>query len=169
MRIALVGFMGSGKTTVGKKLASLLMFSFIDLDGEIERELKMSISDIFSRYGEGFFRNVERSICMKLLSKHDNLVLSTGGGLPSYDDNMNMLNQKAITVYLKQDFDVLWNRISSDEGRPLVKLGREKVKFLLEKRKPFYDRSFLTVFENSKSPDEIAKEIAWITGLSPQP
>jgi shikimate kinase len=168
MRIALIGFMGSGKTTVGRKLASLLDFSFLDLDEEIERELKMSIPDIFDRYGEGFFRSVEKSICMKLLSKYDNLILSTGGGLPSYNDNMGMLNQKAITVYLKQDFDVLWNRISSDRNRPLVRLGREKVESLLEERKPFYGRAFLTVFGNSKSPDEIAKEIAWIMGLSPE-
>ncbi|TCK04526.1 shikimate kinase [Phorcysia thermohydrogeniphila] len=159
MKIALVGFMGSGKSTVGKLLSEHLRVPLIDTDAEIEKRTGMSIPEIFKKKGEEYFRELERLLIEELLSLPQQSVISTGGGLPTYFNNMELLNQKAFTVYLEADFEVLWQRISEDKNRPLVLLGKERVRELFEKRRPFYERAKLRVKTDVNSPEACVEEI----------
>ena len=159
MKIVLVGFMGSGKSTVGKLLSERLSLPLFDTDAEIEKRTGMSIPEIFSERGEEYFRKLEKEVVEELLSLPQDLVISTGGGLPAYSNNMELLNRKAFTVYLEADFEVLWRRISEDRNRPLVSLGKEKVKELLERRLPFYEMAKFKVRTDVNSPVACVEEI----------
>ena len=158
--VALIGFMGSGKTTVGKILSRLLSAEFIDTDEQVEKKLKMSISRIFDNYGEAYFREAERNLLVELLRSGRRMVLSVGGGLPAYRDNMEILNRNALTVYLECDFETLWKRIAGDSARPLLRLGKDAVRRLFEERKPFYEKAKLKLRTDLLSPSECAEEIA---------
>jgi shikimate kinase len=118
--IYLIGFMGSGKTTTGKKLAALLRWSFIDLDKKIEENSGMTIPEIFAQKGEEYFRKVEAQM-LRTFKKEINTVLSTGGGTPCYDENMYFMLNTGLTVYLKltpaQCMSRLWK---SSHKRPLI-------------------------------------------------
>jgi shikimate kinase len=119
--IYIIGFMGSGKSTAGKKLASLLDWSFIDLDKRIEDYTGKTISEIFSQLGEDYFRNVEAEV-LKSLKSQTNTVISTGGGTPCYGDNMDYMLETGLTIYLKLTPGQLKSRLSkSSGGRPLIK------------------------------------------------
>jgi shikimate kinase len=159
MKVVLVGFMGSGKSTVGKLLSERLGVPFVDTDVEVEKRTGMDIPEIFKKKGEEYFRGLERRIIEELLSLPYLLVISTGGGLPAYSNNMELLNKKAFTVYLEADFEVLWRRISEDRNRPLVSLGKEKVKELLERRLPFYEMAKFKVRTDVNSPVACVEEI----------
>jgi shikimate kinase len=118
-KIILVGFMGSGKTTIGKKLAKLLAIPFIDSDLEIERNTGMSIGKIFSVHGEAYFRNLERSFILSL--PESNFVLATGGGMPCVADNMSVLNELGTTLYLQRSAKELAQRLKQAKNqRPLL-------------------------------------------------
>lgn len=111
--------MGSGKTTFGKQLASKLNYQFLDTDREIEALVGMSIQEIFKSKGEGYFRMLERQLIENMSLK--NTVVATGGGLPCFNDNMSLLNQKGVTVYLKYSSHELFERLKNDkEFRPLL-------------------------------------------------
>ncbi|RUM45397.1 MAG: shikimate kinase [Desulfurobacterium sp.] len=159
MKVVLVGFMGSGKSTVGKLLSERLGVQLVDTDVEVEKRTGMSIPEIFVKKGEEYFRNLERRIVEELLTLPKDLVISTGGGLPAYSDNMELLNEKAFTVYLEADFEVLWSRIADDRSRPLVSLGKEKVRELFERRRPFYEKAKLRVRTDVNSPTTCVVEI----------
>ncbi len=90
MKIVLIGYMGSGKSSVGKKLAEVLGISFMDLDDEIEKREHISIQKIFSKKGEIYFRKIEKEVLQTILIKRDSFVLATGGGTPCYADSMNI-------------------------------------------------------------------------------
>ncbi|SNR81921.1 shikimate kinase [Desulfurobacterium atlanticum] len=159
MRIALIGFMGCGKTTIGKLLAERLNYKFIDTDSEIEKKTGLTIPEIFKKHGEKFFREKEREVLIDIL-KEDNIVIATGGGLPAYKDNMEVLNENALTIYLDTDFETLWNRISKDKNRPLVKKGKESIQELYNLRKPFYKLSKIIVAQKeNESPEKLAETI----------
>jgi shikimate kinase len=133
--IYLIGFMGSGKTTAGKKLASLLGSTFIDLDRKIEEEAKMTIPEIFSLHGEAWFRQAESDI-LKRPGSEAGAVISTGGGAPCHADNMSYMLSKGLTVYLKLTPSQLVSRLSNArEERPLLKgmKGEELLGFITEK------------------------------------
>src|SRR5664279_2309648 len=125
--IYIIGFMGSGKTTIGKKLASVLGWSFIDLDKEIEKHEGKTISVIFSEKGEDYFREVESHLIRNLKSGTDTII-STGGGTPCYSNNMDIMLKSGLTIYLKLTPSQLRNRLSESKGdRPLIKdLDQEK-------------------------------------------
>jgi len=159
MKITLVGFMGSGKSTVAKKLSERLGVDWVDIDREVEREVGIPIPDIFKRFGEDFFRRKEREKLKEILSREEDLVISTGGGLPAYRDSMKLINNRSFSVYLECPFDVLWKRISGDGNRPLVKLGFERVKELFERRLPYYEMARLKVRTDNISPDETVDRI----------
>ena len=113
--------MGSGKSTIGKKLASLLGWSFIDLDTKIEEESGKTIPELFNQFGEDHFRKIEAS-CLQSLITLKNTVISTGGGTPCFGDNMDLMLQTGLTIYLKLTPAQLKKRLSGSHGeRPLIK------------------------------------------------
>jgi shikimate kinase len=146
----IIGFMGSGKTTAGKKLASSLGYSFIDLDRKIEEHKRMTIPEIFSEQGEDHFRDTESEV-LRSLSHTTNTVISTGGGTPCFNNNMDYMLETGLTVYLKLTPAQLVSRlISSDDERPLIKnlTGDELLKFVEEKlaqRTAWYEKSHIII------------------------
>jgi shikimate kinase len=148
--IYLIGFMGSGKTTAGKKLASLLGWSFVDLDKKIEEHVRMTIPEIFSKHGEAWFRQAESDI-LKSLGSESGAVISTGGGAPCHSDNMSYMLDKGLTVYLRLTPQQLVSRLSNArEERPLLKgmKGEELLGFITDKlaeREKWYTQAELIV------------------------
>jgi shikimate kinase len=148
--IYIIGFMGSGKSTAGKKLASLLGWSFIDLDRKIEEHAGKTIPEIFSENGEEYFRNLEAQL-LKSLKSCTNTLISTGGGTPCYKDNMDFMLQTGLTIYLKLTPEELKSRLSGSKGeRPLIKdIDKDNLlSFIVEKladREKWYDRSEIIV------------------------
>jgi shikimate kinase len=149
-RIYIIGFMGSGKSTAGKKLASLLGWTFVDLDNSIEESVGKSIPDIFGQDGETFFRDIEAKI-LRNLNSLKNTVISTGGGTPCYNDNMEYMLGTGLTLYLKLSPGQLKSRLSNSKGeRPLIKdLDPSELQSFIEKkladRERWYDRSDIII------------------------
>ena len=165
MRIFLVGFMGAGKSVIGRRLAKSLDLSFYDLDEEIESRYKMSVSSIFKKYDEACFRKLETSV-LESLSQNDNFVLSCGGGTPCFGNNMELMNSLGITVYLKLPPDVLATRIyNSVKARPLTaEKSQEELAEYVEKtlgnRESFYSMTKITIDCTNADKDEIVERIA---------
>jgi shikimate kinase len=150
MRIFLVGYMGSGKSTVAKKLAARLGLSAIDLDGEIERSAGQPVSRLFETLGEDAFRRLEQETLQHWLLQ-DDFVMATGGGTPCFFDSMQRMNHCGTTVFLQMPPKALAERVSASKTeRPLLK-GLAKDGLIahiaehLGERKPFYDQSKLVV------------------------
>jgi shikimate kinase len=150
-RIFLIGYMGSGKTTVGQLLATQLGYGFIDMDNHIEGKLFKSISQIFTELGEDQFRLLEKQ-CLHEVAEFDHVVISTGGGVPCFFDNMEYMNKQGITVYLKLSSADLAERLEQSHAnkRPLLanRKGEELLHFISEelaKREPFYSQAAFSV------------------------
>lgn len=149
-RIYIIGFMGSGKSTAGKKLASLLNWPFIDTDKKIEEYTGKTISEIFEQEGEENFRIVESKI-LRDLKSDSNSVVATGGGTPCYQSNMDFMNETGLTIYLKLTPGQLLKRLSESKGeRPLIKnMDRSALlQFIEEKlvsREKWYERSDVVI------------------------
>ncbi len=162
MNIFLIGFMGSGKSTSGKKLSKLLGYSFVDTDELIIDRLGMSINDIFRHLGEEKFRENETGVLNKLVTEK-NLVVSTGGGLPCYGENMDIINRHGISVYLKVSPTDLYSRLSPGKyKRPLIKnlSDEELMKFIedtLSHRETYYSLAHHTVTELDVDLKELIK------------
>ncbi len=146
-RIFLIGFMGSGKTAMGKLLAKTSNLHFIDLDAYIENKYRKTIAQIFEEEGEAAFREKERA-CLHEVADFEDVVISTGGGAPCFFDNMEFMNSRGETIYLKLQPEHLAQRLSSPKAnvRPLVKnkTGDELLQYithLLSIREPFYLQS----------------------------
>ena len=116
--VILIGFMGSGKTSVGKRLAHQLNKQFIDFDEEIQKETGISIPQIFKTKGESFFRKKEQEIAKKI-AKETNLVMATGGGIVLNHQNIEKLSLNGIIIYLKCEFDIIVQRLKAENTRPL--------------------------------------------------
>jgi shikimate kinase len=148
--VYIIGFMGSGKSTTGKKLASLLDWHFADLDRSIEKYSGKTISEIFSQYGEIYFRNVESEV-LKSLKTKTNSVISTGGGTPCFGDNMDFMLETGLTLYLKLTPSQLKSRLADSKGeRPLIKdLTNDGLLHFIEDklafREKWYNRAEITV------------------------
>ncbi len=157
-RIFLIGFMGSGKTTVGKLLAQKLEFSFIDLDQYIENRLLKNISTLFTEGGEDSFRAIEHKLLLEV-AQIDNVVVSTGGGTACFHNNMEIMNEAGISIYLKISHQILQNRLQkAKEFRPLIKdkTDQELFAFILEalqKREKYYQQASLIVSNNEPEED----------------
>jgi len=149
MIIFLVGFMGSGKSTVGQRLAGRLGYSFVDMDARLEGEQGMTINEIFEKLGEKAFRDMENNLLKEMVSLQDT-VISTGGGLPCTGNNMDLINRKGVSIYLRMDPAALLNRLSRGKSRrPLIRhLSRQELEtFIYEKlreREPVYLRAHHT-------------------------
>jgi shikimate kinase len=150
MKIFLIGFMGSGKTTTGKKLAYRLSYSYLDLDEFIEQQEQDSIRNIFEKKGEHYFREKEREYLRKIAGC-DNCVISTGGGAPCFFDNIDYMNKAGLTVYLKMEPGQLVSRLKDGkEERPLIKDkdDQELLQFIRDKlseREMHYSKAQLIV------------------------
>lgn len=167
MRIYLVGYMGSGKTTLGRKLAKLAHLNFIDLDKYIEERHCRSVPQLFAEEGEACFREFEHKALAEV-SEFDNVVVATGGGAPCFFDNMELMNRTGITLFLDFSPAILTGRLlRSKNERPLIKgkSPEELRRFIsetLEKRRPFYAKACHTI----ASPEIPAEEIVKLLGLS---
>ncbi len=156
--IILVGFMGTGKSTVGRRLAKLLDWEFIDTDIEIERLLDMSVSDIFKRHGETRFRSEERLLVKRLAEKRK-CVIATGGGTILNPDNWADLAKSGVIVSLYAPVDVIYERIGYRNDRPLLRGDRKDVEELWAKRQPIYNQANYTVDTTNKGIEEVIQEV----------
>jgi shikimate kinase len=144
--VVLVGMMGSGKSAIGKSLATRLGVAFLDSDAEIERAANASISEIFARDGEEFFRRRETEVIRRLLNGRP-CVLSTGGGAFMAERNRTMITEKGVSLWLKASLDTLWERVRHKDTRPLLRTAnpRQTLADLLAVREPIYSLANLTV------------------------
>jgi shikimate kinase len=161
-RIFLIGFMGSGKSTLGAQLARLVGYQFIDMDHMIEETAEMSILEIFNDHGEEVFRKWEYDILHELC-RREKLVISTGGGAPCHSNMMDLMNTHGTTIYLKLSPEALKTRlIQSSAERPLI-MGKSEpelldfIKSLLEKREPFYKQATHIVDGISLQSQDLAR------------
>jgi shikimate kinase len=152
--IVLVGMMGAGKSSIGRRLAGRLGIPFIDADTEIESAAGMTISEIFDKHGEPYFRAGEARVIARLLDKGPQ-VMATGGGAVMDQNTRDLIHIKGISVWLKADVDVLIKRTKRRNDRPLV----EKIKDLLPLREPLYALSDIVVQSRDEPHDTIVDEI----------
>ncbi len=158
--IVLTGFMGTGKSEVGRILAEKLYFDFIDSDSELEREQKMSITEIFKNYGETFFRDIESNM-IERLSEMEGVVISTGGGVVLRENNIENLKKKGVIVCLTASAETILRRVQQSNNRPLLQVDNplQKIKELLSSREQYYRNADITISTEGKSAKEIASEI----------
>ena len=158
--IVLLGFMGTGKTAVGKILAQKFSLKLVDLDNLIEEEMGMSISDIFFNFGEPYFRDLEKEIVRRISFKK-NLVIATGGGVVLDDENMENLRRHGILITLMASVEEIYRRISQTKNRPLldVPYPEKTIKEMLELRRPRYELADFTVNTSGRSVEDVAEEI----------
>lgn len=163
MKIALLGYMGSGKSTLGKTLAKRLNYSFIELDERVEEAMGMSISTAIEIKGELFFRKCENAVLKELLATvPDSVVLSLGGGTPAYYNHMDLLNEHMLTVYLDVPVQTLVQRLQASHPRPLLQ-GIDDVEEYIAKhlfdRMPFYYRAQKVLKGSEISVEDVVNAI----------
>jgi len=152
--------MGSGKTAVGWELSRLLNMKLIDVDTEIEKSEKITINEIFKQFGEPRFREIETEMIRKL-SESKNAIISTGGGAVLKQENMDILRKNGVIICLTALPETILQRTSNNNDRPLLQVENplEKIKELLNFRKPFYQKADVMIDTEGKSPLQIAEEI----------
>lgn len=166
MQIFLVGFMGSGKTTLGKKLASSLHYSFLDMDERIESREGKTIPALFDENGAAYFRKAEHHALQAICNEAVNRVVATGGGAPCYYNNMELMNKTGITVYLKMPPQALAGRLRhATKERPLVagKTMEELLEYIirtLNERRSYYEQSHITIQGINATADLLHRELA---------
>lgn len=167
--VVMVGMMGAGKTAVGTMLARLLAVPFLDSDEEITRAANRPISEIFERDGEPFFRARETEVLARLL-KSEPAVLSTGGGAFLSESNRSLIHEAGVSVWLRADLELLWQRVRHKTTRPLLRTAnpRETLRTLYEARVPLYALADLTVDSGPElSVEETARRV--VGALSTRP
>jgi shikimate kinase len=164
--IVLTGFMGTGKTEAGRILAKKLGYTLIDADTEIEKEQKMTITEIFKQCGEPEFREIEADV-IRRLSMIQNAVISTGGGAVLRQENMDNLRRNGVIVCLTASPETILKRTSNNNDRPLLQVEDplQKIKELLEFRRPYYEKADIMIDTEGKSPLRVAEEIIEKTGI----
>lgn len=161
MKVFLIGFMGSGKTTIGKKLANYLKCEFIDLDKLIESKAGMSIVDYFELHGEDAFRDLERTILQKT-EFPENVIVATGGGAPCFGDNIEWMNKNGLVAYLSLSPKALASRLEhSKTDRPLIRhlKGDELIDFIsskLQEREVFYKQAKYVVSASDLTAERLS-------------
>ena len=156
--IVLCGFMGSGKTVVGKELAKILGIKFVDTDELIEKEQGVAIKAIFAAHGEDYFRDLEYEMCKKV-AEMKNVVVSTGGGAMTFQRNVEAIKNGSKVVFLDASFDVICERIGDSTSRPLFS-DKQKAKQLYDERKDKYLAAADYVVDGDMSARKTAIEIA---------
>jgi len=160
MRIFLAGFMGTGKSTVGRLVAKEFKMKFIDMDEEIEKEEGMSIPQIFRLKGEKYFRRKEKEWVKKLI-KEENIVVALGGGTIVDEENLELLKKSGFIILLKAEPQIIWERTRHFTHRPLLNVPNplEKIKELLKFREPFYNKVSVQIDTSFKSVEQVTAEI----------
>ncbi|HYC04001.1 MAG TPA: shikimate kinase [Azospirillaceae bacterium] len=158
--IVLIGLMGAGKTSIGKRLASRLHLPFVDADQEIEQAAGCSINEIFDRYGEAAFRDGERRVIARLLEQPVQ-VLSTGGGAFMDPATRALIRDRGLSIWLKAPLDLLVQRTARRDNRPLLKQGdpREILQNLIDVRYPVYAEADLTVDSDDRPAEETVERV----------
>lgn len=160
--IVLIGFMGTGKSTVGKRLAQSLAWDFVDTDCVIGEVTSLSVTEIFRRHGETRFRSEERIVVARL-SQQDQIVIATGGGTVLNPLNWQALAQNGIVIGLHASMEAILSRIGHKNDRPLLKRSREAIEKLWSERQECYAQAEFTVDTSQKNIDEVVSEIlAWL-------
>lgn len=160
--VILIGFMGSGKSTIGKRLSYKMRITMIDTDSWIEKKEGKTITDIFKDQGESYFRECETHCLEKLIEDKERHVISVGGGLPMNPENWNLLHELGHIVYLQITPENVWERLKNDMKRPLLQGDnpKEKIVTLMNERKETYEQLADTIIDvNGKNFDIILKEI----------
>ncbi len=162
--VVLVGLMGAGKTTIGRRLASGLGLQFVDSDQEIVDAAGCSVADIFAIYGEGIFRDVEQRVLLRLMSAEP-CVIATGGGAFMNPAIREAIHEKAWSVWLKADLPVLLERVSRRDTRPLLQTGDKEaiLSRLMDERYPTYGEADIVIDSNAGAHETVVKRI--ITAL----
>jgi shikimate kinase len=157
--VVLVGMMGAGKSTIGRRLAARLRLPFLDADIEIEAAASMSIPDIFATHGEPYFRDGEARVIARLLDNGP-AVIATGGGAFMREETRNRIRDKAVSIWLKADADVIMKRVKRRADRPLLQTEdpAATVSRLLEAREPVYQTAELTIWSRDVPHDRIVDE-----------
>ncbi len=160
MNIVLIGFMGCGKTTIGRKLAVRLGYRFIDTDHQIEREQNARVKELFSRYGEAYFRALETDL-LNRLTKVNNTIIATGGGILTTSGNMEIIRRIGKSIYLEACVEDIFERISRNNKRPMLQtedpLGT--VIALLDKRQSNYEEADYKISTGSLRMGHIVSQI----------
>jgi len=160
VNLALVGFMGTGKTSAGRLVAEQLHFEFLDTDEFIQTRSGRTIADIFAQNGEPTFRELERDVVRELAGR-TRTVISTGGGLPTNPDNLAALKAHALVVCLWASPEKIWERVRNQSHRPLLQGPdpQRKIREMLELRAPFYQQADVLIDTDRRSAREVAQKI----------
>ena len=159
--LALIGFMGTGKTSVGQLAAAALRFEFVDTDQLIESRAGKRISQIFADHGEPVFRDLERRVVAEL-TQREKLVISAGGGLPANADNLDSLKSHAFVACLWASAEKIWERVRHQSHRPLIARDADpesRIRALLAAREPFYRQADVLVNTELRSIREVAQQV----------
>lgn len=164
--IILVGFMGTGKSVVGKKLAIKLKRDFVELDNMIELKEKMPIKDIFEKKGEPYFRQIEKEAVKEASSRKD-IVISAGGGAIIDEENLKALKNSGTIICLKASPETILKRTKDLKTRPLLNVPdpRKQIEELLKKREPYYNKTDFSIETDNLSIDEVVKGILDIQSI----
>ncbi|HUR45451.1 MAG TPA: shikimate kinase [Candidatus Saccharimonadales bacterium] len=174
--LALIGFMGTGKSSVGRLVASHLHFNFVDTDELIESRTGKTIADIFTQAGETVFRQIEKQVVAEI-SHYKKTVLSTGGGLAANAENFGSIKQHSLVICLWASPEVIWERVRTQTHRPLLQDADPlaRIKKLLAQREPFYRQADVLVNTEMRSVKEVAQhvlhqfQLARISTIEPVP
>ena len=160
--VYLIGYMGAGKTTITKLLSDELHLPFYDTDQEIEKNKKRSVSEIFKKDGELYFRMLETELLNNI---NQNSIIACGGGLPIHNNNMGLINSKGISIYLKASNNCLFNRLKNEkQSRPLISNKSDEelevfIKKELQNRSPFYNLANHCILVDYKKENDVLREV----------
>ncbi|MBI5400434.1 shikimate kinase [Candidatus Saganbacteria bacterium] len=169
MNIILIGFMGAGKTVVGRKLAADLGYNYLDTDALVEKTARQPISEIFAQRGAAYFRDLETEVA-KTLPDYDGFVIATGGGMVLREDNVRWLKQSGPLILLWAEPEVIFQRIKHETQRPLLRVPEPRVEIerILRERRPIYEQAADYKINTGKlSVKKVSEEIkAWLKSKS---
>jgi len=158
--IVFVGMMGAGKTAIGRALAEELAVPFVDSDDAIEQAANLSISEIFAKFGEAFFREKEMQVVRRLVNENAQ-VIATGGGAYCQAETRSIINHQSISVWLNADLETIWNRVKGKNHRPLLQVEnpKEVLATMLTTRLPDYRKAQLEIEVNAESSIEETRDL----------
>lgn len=156
--IYLIGFMGAGKTTIGKKLGQTISYRFLDLDDWIIVREGKSIPEIFNQHGEAAFRKMETD-ALKSCSEEQKLVIATGGGIVEKEENIEYMKKTGSVIFLDADFSSIYERIKTDPNRPLTKEGVDGLAKRYSNRLPLYRQAHHIINTDGKTVDDVLEQI----------